>query len=374
MASAAIVTVTFRVRSTATFPTASVISNQGTVDSDQTVPTATDSDGNPGNGAQPTDIAVDATPQPALRMTKTVALTGDVVPPTGTINVGDQVTYTVVITNTGNVPIATIAFTDTVPAQVTVTGVTNATWSSGQTVTASFSNLAVGASVTLTITGTVNAPGSISNQGTAYYTYTGGSGSTQTDGNGNPGDGNQPTDFVAQTGGGGGSPVLAVNKLQTLLDNVHHDGKLNVGESIRYVISVSNTGSAAATNVTLTDPVPANTTVVSVLPSAGSVVSTTPSVIVNFGTLNSGETETVTITASVNAGTAVGTIITNQASVTATELTGSTNSNSVSAPVAASGVVVERGVTAVPALDAEMLVLLATLLALAGTLLVRRRR
>ena len=83
----------------------------------------------------------------------------------------------------------------------------------------------------------------------------------------------------------------------------------------------------------LTDPVPANTTVLTVTSNVGTVTSIAPPT-VNLGNMVPGATATIIIDVRVNAGTASGTIIVNQGSVSGQGLP-SVPSNPVSAPVGA---------------------------------------
>ena len=97
-----------------------VISNQGAVDSEETVPTPTDADGVPGNGAQPTLITVGGTPTPAaaLYAEKLVALQADN-DASGTITQGDRMRYTIVLHNIGGGMLTNVAFSDIIPAGLT---------------------------------------------------------------------------------------------------------------------------------------------------------------------------------------------------------------------------------------------------------------
>jgi hypothetical protein len=100
------------------------VDNTATADSDQTLPVQT---------ANTQDVPQ----QPDLMLTKVGTLDMTVVNPAGQANVGDTITYTFNVTNTGNVPLTNVAVTD---PKFTVTGVPI--------------SLAVGASDTTTFTGT----------------------------------------------------------------------------------------------------------------------------------------------------------------------------------------------------------------------------
>ena len=90
------------------------------------------------------------------------------------------------------------------------------------------------------------------------------------------------------------------------------------GSNITYTIVIDNDGPDPATGVVLTEATPANTTFVSISPSAG---CTTPavggsgSISCPAGTLADEATATFSMVVNVNAATATGTLITNTASV-----------------------------------------------------------
>jgi uncharacterized repeat protein (TIGR01451 family) len=97
-----------------------------------------------------------------------------------------------------------------------------------------------------------------------------------------------------------------------------------VGGQISYTLTVKNNGPANATNVVVTDSVPAGTTFVSSTPSQGTCDAT---VSCNLGSLASGGSATVTI---VVTATAAGTV-TNTGKVTATQPDPNATNNSASA-------------------------------------------
>jgi uncharacterized repeat protein (TIGR01451 family) len=97
-----------------------------------------------------------------------------------------------------------------------------------------------------------------------------------------------------------------------------------IGGQISYTLTAKNNGPSSATNVVVSDPVPAGTTLVSATPSQGTCDTT---VSCSLGNLANGNSATITI---VLAATTVGTV-TNTGSVTAAEPDSDTTNNSASA-------------------------------------------
>ncbi len=310
MAPAEVVVIGFRVQVAPGLPNGFVVSNQGVVDSEQTVPKPTDEDGDPSNGDQPTDVEIGAPLEPRLLLSKSVALTGDTVAPIGVINTGDEVTYTIVISNPGLADLTGVEFTDMVPtgampAGVTVTGVTTtqgtAPAPSNNIAIVDIGTITAGGTVTITIIGTVNGTGAVVN--TAGATADG------------PLDAEDSAVFTSEADGESGSPELDISKSVVLLGDLNGDGQVNPGETIRYMIEVSNIGSAPATGVTITDTLPADLSLVSVN-TTGIVVTTSPTLVVNAGTLPPGATAFVSVVMTVNPGVVSGTSILNEARAT----------------------------------------------------------
>ncbi|RUQ37757.1 MAG: IPTL-CTERM sorting domain-containing protein, partial [Candidatus Competibacteraceae bacterium] len=298
-------------------PNGFVISNQGVVDSDQTVPTPTDADGDPNNGAQPTTIPVGGqSSTSALRAEKQVAVLNDVAP-TGVVSPGDTLRYTIVLSNSGTTDLTGLTLTDPIPAGLTCVGSSPTATLSGATLTWTHLSVPAGGSLTLHFHATIDpfteAEKVFSNQGTVSSPQVG---SVLTDGNGDPSDGAQPTVIVAVTTGSG-APNLDLQKRWNLVGNAAGGTEVNPGDIVRYTLVVSNTGSAAANDVRIVEnTLPSQVTFISgsVLTSSGIVVSENP-LLVNVGTLNPGAQATVSFRVEVNPGTA-GQTASNQASVT----------------------------------------------------------
>jgi uncharacterized repeat protein (TIGR01451 family) len=86
------------------------------------------------------------------------------------------------------------------------------------------------------------------------------------------------------------------------------------GTDLTYTITVTNNGPAGADSAVLTDTVPDGTTLVSVVPGAGSCTGT-PTITCDLGPLAVGMSVVVTLVVHVDGGLAPGTEITNTASV-----------------------------------------------------------
>jgi uncharacterized repeat protein (TIGR01451 family) len=58
------------------------------------------------------------------------------------------------------------------------------------------------------------------------------------------------------------APNITASKVDAWDDTATPDGKADPGQTITYTVTISNTGTAAATGVTFTDSVDPNTTLV----------------------------------------------------------------------------------------------------------------
>jgi uncharacterized repeat protein (TIGR01451 family) len=191
--------------------------------------------------------------------------------PGPTIAVGGTVTWTYIVTNTGNVALANIVVTDSVLGAI-----------------GTITSLAPGASQTLTKTGTAVA-GQYANTGTATVTF---GDTTYTD--------SDDSHYF-----GAGADLSLIKSV----DNADP----NEGDTIVYTITLTNGGPSDATGVQVTDALPAGLTYASDN-GAGAYSSATN--VWTVSSLTNGASVTVAITATVDAGTA-GTMIANTAEVTA---------------------------------------------------------
>jgi uncharacterized repeat protein (TIGR01451 family) len=350
------------------------ISNQGTVSYDSNndgTNDATASTDDPGAGgtSDPTTFAVGSA---AVSATKTVS---------GTFTVGSTVTYTVVLSNSGasaSPDNAGNELTDTLPSSLTLVSAmatTGTATTAGNTVNWNGAIPASG-SVTITITATINAGAqgtTISNQAAFAFDadLNGTNESSGTSDDPSVGGSNDPTTFAV------GGVVLSASKTVA--------GTFLPASTVTYTIVISNTGSSTSLDNAgneLTDTLPANLTLVSATATSGT--ATTAANTVNWnGTIPAAGSVTITITATINGGTAAGTTISNQGSVSYdADLNGSNETTVQTDSPAAGGAsdpttfVVAGGVVAppIPTLSEWGLMLLGFGMLLAAFSQLRRRK
>lgn len=330
-------TVTITYRATVNnVPDGTLILNQGSVDSDQTVPEPTDKDGVDNNGDQPTDIVTDlggggGSSNPEIRAEKFVAWKTDV-DTSGDVTALDIMTYTFVVTNTGTSTVDNVVLTDTIPTGLTfVTSSESTTGGATLIVTApnltlSVPTLAPGATISGSFDVEIDSPlrnddgdptrEVFVNQGSVTSDQTS---PVPTDGNTDPTDGEQPTMFPAVATPGTGTPALDAEKRVTHSNDVHGDGLVNPGDGLTYVATIQNVGAAPALNVRFDDPRPNNVSITpgSVVTSQGVVLSEDP-ISINIGTLNPGQIVVVSFDVIIDPSTPHLTNIVNQGTATAT--------------------------------------------------------
>ncbi len=262
-----------------------------TITNSATVTASSETDGNPANDSDSADITVQAAAD--LAVVKTV---DDPAP-----FEGSTISYTIALTNVGPDAASNVEVTDLLPAGVTFvsSAATQGSYNSGTGVWDGLAALAATASDTLTITATVDmGTGGSTLTNTASITA-----SDQLDGNG-ANDSNSADISVP-----GGSDLAVVKTVD--------DGSPSEGGTINYTIALTNIGPDAATNVEVTDLLPAGVTFVSSVATQGSYNDGT-GIWSGVAGLAAAASDTLTITATVDAGGA-GSTITNTASVTASD-------------------------------------------------------
>ena len=107
----------------------------------------------------------------------------------------------------------------------------------------------------------------------------------------------------------------------TLIMKISTPNPVTAGTNVTYTITVTNNGVSTATNVVMTDTLPAQISDVSFSPSQGSCIGGIPGnpalpLTCNLGSLASGASATITVVAKVDPATPEGTILVNNAVVT----------------------------------------------------------
>lgn len=108
------------------------------------------------------------------------------------------------------------------------------------------------------------------------------------------------------------------------------DGSFAQGENVSYSVNVTNNGASRATNVVMTDTLPAGLSFVSVVPGGPTCTQSLGTVTCTWATLNPSASQAVTITATI---TTSGALIENTASVTRTETDTNAANNSDTEPI-----------------------------------------
>ena len=203
-----------------------------------------------------------------LSVTKTVS---DATP-----NVGDQITFTVTLSNQGADTATGVQVTDLLPAGLTFVSATpsqgsydnvSGMWTVG--------TVSPGVPQTLSITATVVSPAAQTNTGTI-------SGADQVDPN---------------TGNNTASATETPQQADLSVSKTVSDATPNVGDQITFTVTLSNQGADTATGVQVTDLLPAGLTFVSATPSQGSYDNV--SGMWTVGTVSPGVPQTLSITATV---------------------------------------------------------------------------
>jgi len=206
--------------------------------------------------------------------------------PNGTIS------YSMVVTNDGPGIARNVAVVDTLPAGVSYAGANPApTSQSGNTVSWSLGDLGVGSSTTLTLNATVASAtrGSVTNSVTISTSSSGDSPGDNTD--------THTTTIIV--------PNVFVNKSGT--------ATVLPGGNISYTLAYGNNGTAAAANVTLVDTLPPGTTLVSANPAPTSQSGSTLTWAI--GTVNVGQSGSITLVARAASNATAGTVLTNQVTI-----------------------------------------------------------
>ena len=216
------------------------------------------------------EASVTETPQQAdLAVTKTVS---DATP-----NVGDQITFTITLTNSGPSNASGIQVTDLLPTGLTLVtdDPSQGTYTPGTGVW-DVGAVAGAGSASLTITATVDGPDVQTNTATI----------TASD------------QFDPNTGNNSASATETPQRADLVITKAVSNSTPNLGDTITYILAVDNSGPNTGTGVIVTDMLPTGVTFVSDNPSQGSYDDVTG--IWTVGTVAVAATPTLTITVTVN--------------------------------------------------------------------------
>lgn len=239
-----------------------------------------DSDSTPNNSVATEDDQGSAalTPQIAdLSLTKTVNK--------ATPNVGDNVTFTITVSNAGPDSATNVAIADALPTGTTFVSSTpsQGAYNSGTGVWTA-GTIANAGTATLTIVASVDSIGAKTN--TAQVST-----ADQADLDSTPNN-----SVVTEDDQDAATVTPQVADLS--VTKVVNDATPNVGDNVTFTVTVANAGPDSATNVAVTDALPAGTTFVSSTPNQGTYNST--SGVWTVGTVANGGNATLQIVASVD--------------------------------------------------------------------------
>lgn len=228
------------------------------------------------------------------------------------VRVGNNLTYTVTVTNNGPNNATGVTLTNTLPANVTFVSATPSQGTCSQAagvVTCPLGAINNGANATVQIVVTPGAAAVPSINSSTSVTGTEADPSTAN---------NTATQATTV------QPVADLSITKTDAPD-----PLNVGSNLTYTITVTNNGPNSATGIAVTDAVPAGLTFVSATATQGTCALAAGTITCNVGTLANGATATATVV--VTAGAAAVPSVTNTVNVTATEFDPNTANNSATA-------------------------------------------
>lgn len=213
------------------------------------------------------------------------------------VNAGDDVSWTVTVTNDGPSPATGVVLSDAIPAGLTPTSVSGPSCTTAAAViTCDVGSLAVGATSTLTFDTTIPAA-------TPDDTVFTNSASATADE-----DDTDPTNDIANR------PVVVGSAADLSLTKTDSVDPASPGDSFDYTLTVSNAGPSAAVDVVVADQPPVGVTVTGIASSDGAATCALASNTCTLPSLAPGASETLTVTVSVDPA-ASGTL-TNGATVT----------------------------------------------------------
>lgn len=228
------------------------------------------------------------------------------------VQLGSNLTYKIVVNSVGDLPSTGVTLQDTLPAGATFVSVATTQGSCGGTgpVNCNLGSMAVGSSVTVTLVVKPPAVQTITNTATIASAET-----------------------EASLANNTASQETSVTFTDLALSGATAYNKVAPGARINYLFTVTNRSENPATNVKLTDILPAELTIVSCSAQGGTCAGARNGRVVTFPSLAPGQSATVLLVATVKGGVAEGTTLTNTATVTAATSDPNTANNSASVVV-----------------------------------------
>ncbi|MBI3484482.1 MAG: DUF11 domain-containing protein, partial [Acidobacteria bacterium] len=228
------------------------------------------------------------------------------------VRVGNNLTYTITVTNSGPDNATGVSLTDTLAANVTFVSATPSQGTCSQAagvVTCPLGAINNGANATVQIVVTPGAAAVPSINSSASVT-------------GNEADPSAANNTAAQS-----TTVQPVADLS--ITKTDAPDPVNAGSNLTYTIAVTNNGPNSATGIAVTDAVPAGLTFVSATATQGPCAFAAGTITCNVGTLANAATATASVV--VTAGAAAVPSVTNTVNVTATEFDPNAADNSATA-------------------------------------------
>ncbi len=257
---------------------------------------------------------------------------------------GQPLVYTIVVTNNGPSNATQVRVTDNLPNGIQITSATSTvgtvtipasaqdtTPANNDDLIVNVGNLALGATATITVNATVlpGTTGTLTNVANVESLDTS---LTET---------NTANNIATETTGLTPAIDLRISKVDSI-------DPAFAGGALTYTIVVTNDGPSTATNVTLSDTLPAGVTFTSVTSTQGTVSNAAGVVSGSLGTLAPNASATITLIVGVNVTTRGS--ITNTASVVADQTESNTQNNSASASTAINANV-DLGITKTDSVD-----------------------
>jgi uncharacterized repeat protein (TIGR01451 family) len=197
------------------------------------------------------------------------------------VQIGHELTYTIVVTNKGTPQATGVTLTDTLPAEVNFVSASSGCTHANGTVTCDLGNLAKDTSATVTIKVTPTAVGKITNKATVKANEI----------DPDPGNNMATAETTVQA-----PPPPPLGKADLYVYKGDYSPYVvRVGDFLTYRIEISNRGPAAATGVKLTDVLPVKLSHVSTATSQGTCIGG-PTVTCDLGTIQSGGFALVKVT------------------------------------------------------------------------------